>query len=134
MRSCEVIMVTKNDVFIGINWSKANDFCSGSRLICFYHRSLLGVFIVSSLRKAACARRETFTNIRHDSTGYIDRVYWTKYKQLVVIIEMECNSNVILQTNITVMNFRNNSSTIECLVFIGITSYILVFHWYCIGT
>lgn len=53
------------------------------------------MFIVSLLRKAACARRETFTNIAigHDSTGILDCEQIT-----VVIIETKCDSYVILLT------------------------------------
>lgn len=55
------------------------------------------MFIVSLLRKAACARRETFTNsniaIGHDSTGILDCD-----KITVVIMETKCDSYVILLT------------------------------------
>lgn len=77
---CEVIMVIKNDVFIGIIWLKVNDFCLGLRLICFYYWSFFGVFIVFLLCKVVCVWREIFINIRYDLIGYIDRVYWIKYK------------------------------------------------------
>lgn len=77
---CEVIMVIKNDVFIGINWLKVNDFCLGLRLICFYYWSFLGVFIIFLLCKVVRVWREIFINIRYDLIGYIDRVYWIKYK------------------------------------------------------
>lgn len=73
---CEVIMVIKN----GINWLEVNDFCLGLRLICFYYWSFLGVFIVFLLCKVVCVWREIFINIRYDLIGYIDRVYWIKYK------------------------------------------------------
>lgn len=53
------------------------------------------MFIVFLLRKAACARRETFTNIviGHDSTGILDCEQLT-----VVIMETKCYSYAILLT------------------------------------